>query len=448
MMMPITTCRAASSSTPTTLQFPAPIKRRTAIALYSALLGLAVVVIAALSSTCLAQETRTNTSASVASVEPGTAKFTLASPLDYQVFQRRTRLQGTIHVRGTVRWCRTAATTSPGTAAASASGKVLRVVARVTGTSLAGKLPSIWRQATVDKSTGWFYADLPTYAGGFYQVEVMLIQAGQAPVQLSVPHVGVGEVFVVSGQSNSTNYGEVRQHTETGMVTSFSGTTWALANDPQPGVQDNSSKGSFIPAFGDALYRKYHVPIGIASVGHGSTSVRQWLPAGEPVLKMPTMTRFVARRQDGTLVSDGTLFTGMMLRIDQLGVRGFRALLWHQGESDADQPAEHQITAQQYGQMLTHVIQSARKQAGWDFPWFVAQVSYHTPEDQGSPSLRQAQRQLWLSGIALQGPDTDSLTAAYRQNNGKGTHLNDAGLKAHGLLWANAVQTYLNKTLP
>ncbi len=108
------------------------------------------------------------------------------------------------------------------------------------------------------------------------------------------------------------------------VVATFSGTEWSLANDPQPGVQDNNRKGSFIPSFCDPLDRRYHVPIGIASVGHGSTSVRQWLPADTPIHVMPTITRYV--RTD-TLVSDGALLEGMMLRIHQLGVHGFRALL-------------------------------------------------------------------------------------------------------------------------
>jgi len=46
---------------------------------------------------------------------------------------------------------------------------------------------------------------------------------------------------------------------------------------------------------------------------------------------------------------------------------------------------------------------------------------------------------LWASGIALERPDTDVLTGQNRQNNGTGTQLSDAGLKAHGLLWASAV---------
>jgi len=47
----------------------------------------------------------------------------------------------------------------------------------------------------------------------------------------------------------------------------------------------------------------------------------------------------------------------------------------------------------------------------------------------------------------LEGPDTDTLTAPYRQSGGKGTHFNDAGLKAHGLLWADKVSQYLDTIL-
>jgi hypothetical protein len=95
--------------------------------------------------------------------------------------------------------------------------------------------------------------------------------------------------------------------------------------------------------------------------------------------------------------------------------------------------------------MLEHVIVSTREQAGWYIPWFVAEASYHSPEDFSCPPLREAQRSLGQSGVALEGPDTDTLTSAYRQNNGQGVHLNDAGLKAHGLLWAQAVELYLDQ---
>jgi len=354
--------------------------------------------------------------------------LTISSPLEYQVFQRSTRLHGVIIVSG-------------------AALAATRVEARVEGTSIAGPLPGRWQRLTLDPAKKQFSGQLPVIAGGFYRVEIKTTNKVGQPTLLTVPNVGVGEVFIIAGQSNSTNYGEATQTTQTGMVTSFSGTEWSLANDPQPGVQDNSRKGSFIPSFGDALYRRYRVPIGIASVGHGSTSVRQWLPADTPIHVMPTMTRYVRTNSDGTRVSDGTLFAGMMLRIHQLGDHGFRALLWHQGESDSHQPAEHDIDADTYRTMMATIIQASRKQAGWDLPWFVAQATYHTPDDPSSPPIRDAQRSLWQPDLAIEGPDTDTLTAPYRQNGGKGTHFNDAGLKAHGLLWADKVSQYLDTVL-
>jgi hypothetical protein len=354
--------------------------------------------------------------------------LTVSSPLEYQVFQRATRLHGAILVRGS-------------------APSAKRVEARVEGISLEGPLPGRWQRLALDPADKQFRGQLPVTAGGFYRVEIKSINTVGQPTLLTIQNVGVGEVFVIAGQSNSTNYGEVPQTTQTGMVTSFSGTEWSLANDPQSGVQDNSHKGSFIPSFGDALYRRYHVPIGIASVGHGSTSVRQWLPADTPIHVMPTMTRYIRTNSDGTLVSEGTLFAGMMLRIHQLGDHGFRALLWHQGESDSHQPAAHDIDAETYRSMMVTLIHASRKEAGLDFPWFIAQATYHTPDDPSCPSIRDAQRSLWQSDLAIEGPDTDTLTSPYRQNAGKGTHFNDAGLKAHGILWADKVSQYLDAVL-
>jgi hypothetical protein len=361
------------------------------------------------------------------------AAISLTSPLDFQVFQRSAPLQDRVLIRGQVK------------DAAGLAGT--RVEARLTGASLHGPLAGNWVRLKLDEASGSFSGAIKTIPGGFYQCELRLVRARTAIAQTTVPHVGVGEVFVVAGQSNATNYGEVKQTTQTGMVTVFSGQAWQLANDPEPGVQDTSKNGSFIPAFGDALYRKYHVPIGVAPVGHGSTSVRQWLPAGTSVLVMPTMTRYVTRNAQNELVFDGTLFNGMMKRIDQLGKHGFRALLWHQGESDAHQAPEHSITPDQYRNMMIELIRSSRKQAGWNFPWIVAEATYHSPQDPSDAGVEEAQRSLWQSGIALEGPNTDTLGSEYRQNHGAGVHFSDAGLKAHGALWAEAVERYLDQIL-
>jgi hypothetical protein len=140
----------------------------------------------------------------------------LSSPLGYQVFQRETRLRGSITIRG------------------HAEAPAERVEARLAGQALTGPLAARWNKLSLDRRTGEFHAELDTAAGGFYRLEVRVRHRAHPVDTLIIPHVGVGEVFVVAGQSNSTNYGEVRQVPETGMVTTFSGEGWRLANEGFP----------------------------------------------------------------------------------------------------------------------------------------------------------------------------------------------------------------------
>lgn len=353
------------------------------------------------------------------------SEIALNSPLDYQVFQLDERQTGKVLIAGRA----TVACDS--------------IQVQVSGPHSEGA----WTPIAFDSFAQEFHDEISAPAGGFYQVQVRLLRGGTQVALSTVPHVGVGEVFVIAGQSNSTNYGEVSQRTETGMVVSFSGSSWVIANDPQPGVQDHSHQGSFIPPFGDALYRKYHVPIGVACVGSGGTSVRQWLPVGERFTTPPTTSKFVRQTPSGAWESDGTLFRGLMKRINQLGRHGFRALLWHQGESDASQAPGHQITGAEYRALMKILITASWREALWQFPWFVAEASYHNPSQRSSPDIREAQRELWSSGLALEGPDTDQLGPGYRQNHGLGVHFNAQGLEAHGRLWAKAVEPYLDDVL-
>ena len=210
-------------------------------------------------------------------------------------------------------------------------------------------LAAKWQSIPVAQATRSFSAVLPLAAGGWYTLEVEAMKQGKVLADLKVEKFGMGEVFVGAGQSNSTNCGEIRTQQKSGMVSSFGGDEWQIADDPQLGVADKSQGGSFWPAFGDAMYERFGVPIGVATTGFGGTSVNQWQP-------------------------DGDLFPWMMTRIHQLGPSGFRAMLWHQGESDVEMPSD------EYYAKLSHIIQKSQQQAGWYFPWFVAQASYHNPE--------------------------------------------------------------------
>lgn len=329
---------------------------------------------------------------------PPQPPLVVTSPRDYQVVQRQTKQDGTVLVSGHSR------------------EPLSLVEVRVSGKKLADGLQT-WQAVESLPGGRQFRSELTLPAGGWYQLEVRAKSEEGEALETTVEHFGIGEVFVGAGQSNSTNSGQFKTTQSSGMVSSFSGTHWQLADDPQPGVADRSQGGSYYPAFGDKLYEMLGVPIGVAATGYGGTSVNQWQP-------------------------DGDLFQRWMLRrIAQLGPRGFRAVLWHQGESDVELPSE------EYYQKLKNTIVSSVQQAGWEFPWFIAIASYHNPEKLKFENVRSAQQRLCDEGYALLGPDTDTLTGDHRDFDGKGIHFSPKGLKAHGEMWAEILANYIESAL-
>lgn len=357
------------------------------------------------------------------------AQIEVSVPRDYQVFQRTSRTEGRVRVDGRI------------------DGAFTDVQIRFIGAGTDYDQPRAWRSIAFNGPTHTFAADVSAPAGGWYRLEVRIFDADKDAGAAAVEHVGVGEVFVVAGQSNSTNYGSEPQKPKSGHVVSFDGSDWRLADDPQPGVQDRSHGGSFIPAFADAMYAKYKVPIGVASTGCGSTSVRQWLPKGHKIDVHPTTDRFIKAVGPNEWECTGQLYEGLLARMRALGPHGFRAVLWHQGESDAGQAragfADRQISADQYRKLMVELIRQSEKDAGWDCPWVIAQATYHSAADPADPEFRAAQQSLWTQGIAFRGPDTDALTGDYRA----GVHFNGKGLKAHGKLWSDCVGAYLDGKL-
>lgn len=346
----------------------------------------------------------------------------LESPQDYQVVQRSAKNVGTVRVRGRL-----------GSAARKADALEYRV-----GTD------GPWKKLGAPVKDGAFDATVEVAAGGWYQFDVRAVAGGKVAASVGVERFGVGEVFVVAGQSNSANHGAEKQTTKTGRVVAFDGTYWQPAHDPQPGA--SGSGGSFLPPFGDAVAEKFGVPVGLVACGVGATSVREWLPKGATFPNPPTLEGNVRKLADGMWESKGDLYAVFCARMKALGPNGFRAVLWHQGESDANQKdATRTLPGKLYREYLERVIRDSRKDIGWDAPWFVAQVSYHVPGDEASPDIRAAQASLWKDKVALEGPDSDALKGELRESGGKGVHFSGPGLRAHAAKWAEKVGPWLEQ---
>lgn len=355
------------------------------------------------------------------------AGIVLCSPSDYQVVQRKTKDRGELTVSGSLM---------------DLQGTPVDVEVRVTREGKTGE----WRPLVSGVKTAAFCATLEVPAGGWYRMEARAVSGGKAMAETVTEHFGIGEVFIVAGQSNSANHGEEKQSTRTGRVVAFDGQRWQLANDPQPCA--SGTGGSFIPPFGDAMAERFHVPVGIIACGIGSSSVREWLPKGSSFPNPPTITSRVEQLPDGQWQSKGEAFEMLVSRMKQAGPQGFRAVLWHQGESDANQPdPARSLSGEQYRKYLETVIRESRKQSGVEAPWFVAQASYHIPGDESSPEIRAGQASLWKDGVALEGPDTDSLKADFREAEGRGVHFNGKGLREHAALWEQKIAPWLESQL-
>lgn len=347
----------------------------------------------------------------------------LSSPSDYQVIQRKAKDRGEFTVSGSL---------------LDLQGPV-DVEIRVSG----GDRTAEWQRLVSVTRKAAFCGTKELPAGGWYRIEARALSHGQVLAETATEHFGIGEVFIVAGQSNSANYGEEKQTTVTGRVAAFDGQRWQLANDPQPGASGDG--GSFVPPLGDSLARRFDVPVGFIACGIGSTSVREWLPAQTLFPHPPTLTGRVAQAPGGW-TSDGKAFGALVGRMKQAGPQGFRAVLWHQGESDANQadPART-LSGELYRKYLETVIRESSRQSGRQAPWFVAQASYHVPGDEASPEIRAAQASLWKDGIALEGPDTDTLKGDFREAGGQGVHFSGKGLREHAALWDGKLATWLEK---
>lgn len=276
-------------------------------------------------------------------------------------------------------------------------------------------------RASEDGERATFTAALSVPAGGWHRLAVTVDGiAGPAEVAVN-ERLGVGDVFVVAGQSNSANFGEERFGALDDQVSAFDGASWTLAQDPMPGVQDGSDGGSPWPVCGRALRELTGVPIAFASCGFGGTTLAQWQKgAGVDV--------------EGRRVP---LFDGLAARVKALG--RVRAILWHQGESDANDGT----TTADYVARFKSLKDDLRATTNVDATWVVAHVSY-CPwlEPVKLEAVRAAQAELWKSGLALRGPDTDVLLGTLRHSADK-IHFSKSGLERHGARWAAEIYAQL-----
>ncbi len=267
-----------------------------------------------------------------------------------------------------------------------------------------------WAKLETAVKDSKFEATVRVAAGGWYRLEVRCRVGDAAVAAGQVEPIGIGEVFVVAGQSYATNCNDERfkvtdPHERVVAFDSAKG-TWAVANDPQP-TPDGSEGGSIWPPLGDALTKELRVPIGFANVAVGGTSSMQWMPEEKLHPRLVQAGKTLGR---------------------------FRAVLWQQGESDVIA----KTTAEKYVENLKTIRETAAKAWGFEPPWLLAKSTLHPTvynDPAGEGRIRGAIDELVKLPGFRAGPDTDTLTGENRGDAKSRRHFSGIGQRRAAEMW-------------
>ena len=213
--------------------------------------------------------------------------------------------------------------------------------------------------------------DVP--AGGLYRLEIRMgkqtdVYGGNLKPTFSRHHIGVGDNYIVAGQSNAsgTARGEIEEPHDLFVHVLRDASYWDLATHP---LDEARCLHSPWIAFAHTLARKLGYPIGLIPTAVGGSLLSSWLPEER-----------------------GELYRGMLdtVRAHRVGVKG---VLWVQGCSEAMMKTGHT-----YLPRLLSFIDRVRADLG-RLPILMLQINRRmdgeaTPEVHRSWSeVREAQRQ-------------------------------------------------------
>ncbi len=222
--------------------------------------------------------------------------------------------------------------------------------------------------------------------GGLYRAEARLAGGEMspcnnnydwAPLISCVYHFGVGDIFVMAGQSNMSGYGKDPAYDppELGVHLFDNAGKWGLAAHPLSSVPDpvypnNDGSSGTSPglSFGRMMKRELGVPVGLVSAALGGSSLESWNPAEEA----PFLYRSLADKISA--------------------VESFAGMIWYQGCNETVEKEE----AETYLEKFTQAVSLWREKFG-DFPIVTCQINRHAWKGEDRERLwglvREAQRQ-------------------------------------------------------
>lgn len=285
-----------------------------------------------------------------------------------------------------------------------------------------------WTTIVINPQGGNFVGAM-TVSGGWYRLEVRgLLNGLQVGNVASLERVGVGEVFIIAGQSNAQGIGifdntdfdyQAPPSTDDRVnAFSFRNATNSTGDLPIPSFEPIGARGLIAPRgetawcwgkLGDLLVNRLNVPVVFFNAAWAATAIRNWRESAAGQTSFNIYNNSIAYPMG---MPYGNLKTTLQQYASQFGVR---AVLWHQGETDSFPLTISPVnptTQQNYVQDLQFVINKSRTDSGKDISWVVSRVSlnFNGQDYVTSPAIVNAQNQVInTTSNVFAGPSTDNI---------------------------------------
>jgi hypothetical protein len=386
----------------------------------------------------------------------------LTAPIYQAVYQRNASDNGNIPIAGQIVTSGTSYTVVCITRKLDENGNFIAGQAAVS-TTITSNAPKGIFNGSVYRPIGW------------YSVEVKVTVNNTGYSFSTNSKCGIGDVFIIAGQSNGQGYNNIIYPSTTNFP------EWIVGNNEEwncrreyeqiPAMSKITGSNLISPAGNNSwcygvLGKKISdanggMPVAFFNTGAAGSSVKNWFDGSNNA----TTNGFYNNQQwCGAFQVNGEVqstdyYTGQpYLTLKNtlnwyVSLFGVRAILWHQGEQDAQNkttdPGEAYLTrnATDYGNYLANVINKSRIHSGEDISWIIAKVSHYQDNisgdnsDNDNSSLLDAKAQAVRNGQQnainggttpsqsniFQGPLTDRFNSDSNSDNSNPSTTNNSG---------------------
>lgn len=254
---------------------------------------------------------------------------------------------------------------------------------------------------------------------GWYRLKLTGTTVSGITDSVVIDRVGVGEVFLVAGNSNAMGLPGLGAKDASSNVVSFNALNKSLNNEnitvapdgpmPAPRFDPLKNGSSIFPngetswywgELGDLLFQRWKTPVLFFNTAWAAANAENYRDAasGKDAYNRYVGKYWPNRQPYSNIVNTMRYLTSLT---------GIRAVLWSHGENDA----QLGFNETQYFDGIRTLIQNSRRDSGYNIPWYIARNSASNQQkDPYLPVLNAQNRLIALPGFnAFQGPNLDTI---------------------------------------